>query len=329
MVAKRTRNTLLLILAGILLSVLGVFAGTFYVHRQEESCYQQHNLLNSGVVCGNPPVLNKSGYAGLRDDLEKYINQKRADGHVERVSVYFRDLHNGPVLGINELEAFAPASLLKLPLAMIYLKGAEAQPGLLSHQLRYVGNTTVDLQNFKPTQSAKPGQPYPIEELLRMMISYSDNASFETLNQYMTSDARRNAILLQELQELGIIAPEDRLDEVVSTRRYSSLFRILYNVSYLDEELSKKMLTWLTSSDFNQGLESGVPQDIKIAHKFGERFADDSDLKQLHDCGIVYYPDNPYLLCIMTKGDDWGELSTVIATISEMTHKEVDSRRLP
>jgi hypothetical protein len=51
-------------------------------------------------------------------------------------------------------------------------------------------------------------------------------------------------------------------------------------------------------------------------------------LNQLHDCGIIYYPGNPYLLCVMTRGTDWSALEKTIQTISAMTYKEVDSRKL-
>lgn len=53
-----------------------------------------------------------------------------------------------------------------------------------------------------------------------------------------------------------------------------------------------------------------------------------SGVVELHDCGIIYYPNNPYVLCVMTRGDSMEELKKIISTISLMTYKEVDSRRL-
>jgi hypothetical protein len=42
----------------------------------------------------------------------------------------------------------------------------------------------------------------------------------------------------------------------------------------------------------------------------------------------VYYPQNPYLLCIMTEGDDFNALSEVIGIVSKAVYEEFDSRRL-
>lgn len=70
-----------------------------------------------------------------------------------------------------------------------------------------------------------------------------------------------------------------------------------------------------------------MPASVKVAHKFGERLLEDST-RQLHDCGIVYYPENPYLICIMTHGNVYENLEKTIQDISKMVYKEVDSRRL-
>jgi hypothetical protein len=42
--------------------------------------------------------------------------------------------------------------------------------------------------------------------------------------------------------------------------------------------------------------------------------------RQLHDCGIVYAPGKPYLICIMTRGSDFKRLSPVIAQISKQVY---------
>ncbi len=42
---------------------------------------------------------------------------------------------------------------------------------------------------------------------------------------------------------------------------------------------------------------------------------------EAHDCGIVYYPDSPYLLCVMTRGKDTGQLESIIGKISQITYQ--------
>jgi hypothetical protein len=47
---------------------------------------------------------------------------------------------------------------------------------------------------------------------------------------------------------------------------------------------------------------------------------------QLHDCGIVYYPHKPYLLCVMTRGKSSDDNSKMIAEISKLVYREVDTQ---
>ncbi len=290
-------------------------------------CERAYSYINPDVVCGSPDVIKKVGYAETRSNIEDYIAEETTKGHLTSASLYFRDLAHGPVFGIDELEPFAPASLLKLPLAFVFLFASENQPALLQKKVRYEGLSTTDAQRVKPRESATPGTPYEIQELLRMMIQFSDNASYEALDAFISAEPNREMLRRETFQEIGLIDPKDRVEETITVRGYSSLFRILYNASYLDDRDSELLLSWLAASDYGRGLAAGVPQGTTVAHKFGERYFPDGR-KQLHDCGIVYFPRNPYLLCVMTKGDDWTALENVIATISRMVYEEVDSRRI-
>jgi len=100
--------------------------------------------------------------------------------------------------------------------------------------------------------------------------------------------------------------------------------RILYNSSYLNFEMSNKALMLLTQTDFPNGLVAGVPDSVVVAHKFGEQ--KNGDEQQLHDCGIVYYQENPYILCVMTKGYEIPELASIIKEISQQVYNEVKQR---
>jgi hypothetical protein len=102
---------------------------------------------------------------------------------------------------------------------------------------------------------------------------------------------------------------------------YGMFFRVLFNASYLSKDSSEKALKLLSESTFTKGLVAGIPSGVSISHKFGERVM--GDTRQLHDCGIVYLPKQPYLLCIMTRGKDFDQLAGVISEISKKVYDDV------
>jgi hypothetical protein len=70
---------------------------------------------------------------------------------------------------------------------------------------------------------------------------------------------------------------------------------------------------------FTLGLIAELPKSIRVAHKYGERGVYQDGVLigiELHDCGIVYAPENPYYLCVMTRGTELKKLSNLIADIS-------------
>lgn len=150
------------------------------------------------------------------------------------------------------------------------------------------------------------------------MIVYSDNKAANALLNHIEASS-----LDSVYQNLGIEVPDiDENENFMSVRDYASFFRILYNASYLNHAMPEKALGILTKSQFNLGLTAGVPPQIEVAHKFGERVLLDG--RQLHDCGVVYKIDKPYLLCIMTRGNNFIGMSETIKAISETAYKEFE-----
>ncbi len=292
----------------------------------DRPCDTRDTFVNTDIVCGEPDAILKTSYIATQQEIADMAVSARGDG-VVRAAVYFRDLKRGPVFGINELDSFAPASLLKLPIALVYMNAETAQPGVLGAKMRYAGATTVGLQRTVPPESAREGDEYTVAELIHLMLSYSDNASYETLDSFLQASEARQQLRQETFQELGFFDPKTRLERTLSVRGYASLFTLLFNASYLDIKHSDMILGWLAESSFTAGLVAGVPKEIRVAHKFGERLAVDGT-KELHDCGIIYYPRNPYLLCVMTRGSDWEAQEELIARISGVVYEEVSSRRL-
>lgn len=292
---------------------------------QEGSC-KGYSFINTSIPCGSAPVISKAEYHAVRAELVDFIESERQAGRLTEAAIYFRDLHNGPIFGINEFTEFAPASLLKLPLAVVYMDSADDNPDLLTGKMEYSGTTTLTDQNFMPSLSAEAGKTYTVKELLKLMTTNSDNASYEILETYLAESPERAQIRLRVFQELGLIDPQNRTADSITVRGYASLLRILYNHSYLSVGSSEQILAWLADADFDDGLVAGVPSGTKVAHKFGERGHSDGT-KQLQDCGIIYYPENPYLLCVMVRGQEWQPLMETIQHVSRTVYEEVDSRR--
>ena len=182
-----------------------------------------------------------------------------------------------------------------------------------------MGVSAKQYADICPTHELELGKSYTVEELLELMLVESSNDPVKLL--YDNIDA---AYILGVYEHLGV-------DESVlfngtvnlSAKNYATFFRILYNASYLDTASSEKVLELLSKTNFDQGIVSGVPKGTEVSHKFGERGSTAAQ-QQIHDCGIVYYPQHPYLVCVMTRGTSVDALTKAIVDISKITHEEVE-----
>ena len=278
-----------------------------------------------------PLLLSSDSKVFYEDDhfsqtISNYIKIKIKNGSATDISFYFKDLLTGRWTGVNENERYAPASLMKVPILIAVLKQAESDTSLLHKKLYYSGEKDLNEEEYyKPQKSIVKGHSYTVEELLDYMITYSDNNATVLL---LGVTPQKN--LSEIFTDLGLPSPEvitSGTVDYLSAKLYSRLFRVLYNSTYLQEEYSIQALKILNNIDFPNGIVSQMPKDIDVANKFGERTVYNIDktvnYRELHDCGIVYVPKHPYLICIMTKGNDFKKLEAIIQDISEMTYKNI------
>lgn len=254
--------------------------------------------------------------------IENAVEKTIGNNQDIETSVYYRDLVNGNWYGYAENTQFAPQSLLKLPTVIAYFKLAEENPAILNEMIDY--EEKID-SNLPEDLVLQLGKKYSVEELIERTLQLSDNASFNLL-----VAAIQPKFIQQVHEDLNIPYPNaETPDDFITVRQYSSIFRVLYNSSYLSRKYSEKLLAILTQSDYKDGLVSSVTDDIAVAHKFGlKNPTAENKRTQLHDCGIIYIPDNPYLLCIMTKGEDQIKQSDLISRISHSVFQAVENKSL-
>ncbi len=316
------------LIPGIFLLIIGclLFLLTWVIVARVRlaSCHRQYALLNPLRRCSDTSE-TKREYEAFRDELLTWTEQQKATGAITHASIYFRDLEGGPWFGIAEEEQFSAASLLKVPIMMAVLRQAEFHPELLQQELGYTGTLEGQPNIFDPSKTVLPGQYFTVEELLRRMIVYSDNSSKELLKARLLSLNEQNDLLAQTYHDLGIFSlPNSSIDNFITVKTYSSIFRLLFNASYLSKDMSQKALELLSAAEFRDGLVGSLPSSVTVAHKFGVRELPDQE--QLHDCGIVFHPKTPYLICVMTRGKDLDMLAGVIREISRKVFQEVNMR---
>ena len=92
-----------------------------------------------------------SGYRRGRElrpfkrEIVALVDRLIAENAAQRISLYFRDLDNGPFFGIREEESFTGASLLKVPTIVAVLLQAGDNPGLLTRMVRFEGYPDEEL----------------------------------------------------------------------------------------------------------------------------------------------------------------------------------------
>ncbi len=320
----------------VVIAIIGVFfIGRFSVGKQTLTAHQPNRdetlnryadatYTNPILTCIDPQKIDMRELKTFKKDINQYITNVLKTSPDLHVSFYFRDLNNGITIGVNERELFSPASLMKVPVLISVLKAAETKPDLLNTKIQYLKSNFNGIDEdggFSKTDK----EYYTVDEYLKHMIVYSDNASTLLLAKFIGID---NIMQTEKELNLNHANTADSHTNFVSVLRYAAVFRILYNASYLSKPMSEKALQLLTQVNYKNGIRSAIPSQYAIAHKYGERDVFDEKGKrntlQLHHFGIVYYTGKPYIIGVMTRGGNKQLKEKVIKDLAEIAFKSVE-----
>lgn len=281
----------------------------------------QWQLINPLISCANLPDGISPKEAPLEKQVRKVIAEHNVKNPIDEISVFYRDLNNGPTMEIDSDRQFIAASLMKVPVAIMYLRKAEQNPQIMQQQFEFhPGYAMPDhVQTVDPPPPLVVGNKYTVEDLMSRMLILSDNSSAAVL-----INESRDVDIVKTLQDMGIpMTIVAGSDASIAVEDYASMFRILYNATYLDKASSNYLLDVLTRSAHRGGLREGVDPKVRIASKFGEYRI--GTVQQYHECGIVYYPERPYILCVMTRGGEVKDLFSAIKSVSSAVFEFVST----
>lgn len=329
MVKQSTAYTARLIITACIGIIVGWCANTWYQHHFVK--FKAKRVTQRGFQFISPllDIELPEGYDVRHDPIpfkhviDQYVQEQLREGCVKDISVYFRDLSDGPWFGINNETKYNPASMMKIPIMVLWLKRAEKDPSVLQHRFTFDEKKyPASFRGYEPPNSMKSGVSYTVEELLRYMMNFSDNRALWLLHTSVPR-AEYDAVLAN----MDIIEKQHGNDDYITVHGYSGFLRILYNASFLNKEMSEKALKIMSFQGFPNGMAAGVPAGTRLASKFGEYFDQRlQQLIQLHEFGIVYHPKGPYILGIMTRGCDVNKQAEVIKSISHKVYDAVNNQ---
>jgi beta-lactamase class A len=279
------------------------------------------NFNSTKIFSQNKPMLNA---------LQSVVSSDQTAGDVTNASVYFADLTSGQWASVNPSDQYYPASLGKVPIMMAYYAMAENTSSILDEEASFpLGVPDLNTQQeITPGDAITLGQNYSVEQLIEYMIKYSDNDAAAVLTNL--TDPTDLESVYSDLDIPLSTEVTASTSDIMTPQQYSILFKTLYNATYLSRDYSEKALQLMTQTTFTQGLVAGVPSSTVVSHKYGLASYTTSDgvpyQWELHDCGIVYAPGHPYLLCVMTKGTtSIAAQEKTIADISAAAYEEVEN----
>jgi beta-lactamase class A len=202
---------------------------------------------------------------------------------------YVIDLKNGFAYGVNQRENFEPASLNKLPVILgLYM---ESDAGNLDLNAKYTLKNSDKLAGSGTLYSKPAGMVLTYRDLIRYMGKESDNTAYNIARRILGQEKIESVIRAVGMENTVVSGN----DQKTTPEDIGTFFRRLYLGGLITDSSKVEFLGFLTDTIYEDYLAAGVPDGVKVAHKFGR------ELHILNDAGIVY-SENSYVIVIMSKG---------------------------
>lgn len=248
--------------------------------------------------------------------ITSLIDSLKQVGAIDETSVYFKRTATGDWISVNDQSRYHPASLMKVPLMIAWLKMAEANPGALEQYLDYkLDDSKLPKGQYFKSASIEDDKKYTVHDLIFYMIANSDNRATYALQQF--ADVKIASMMFNEL---GL--PPLKLEDpnyLLSASEYSTFIKAIFNSTFNSPEYSEYAAEMMANSTFKEGFAKGFPAGTKMWHKFGEwSFAGKPE--ELHQSGVVFIGKEPYILTVMTRGKGLDNLAKIIEMVSKRVY---------
>jgi len=219
---------------------------------------------------------------------------------------YVIKLNSKKDYGVNQNEIFQAASLIKLPVMLTMHIEAEAQNINLDeiHSLK----SSDKIKGAGSLYSKPEGFEITYRDLVHLMGKQSDNTAYNICKN-MLSEERIN----QTIREIGM--EKTNLSKNSTTPQDIGLFFVkLMNSKLVSTKSRDEILESLTDTIYEKHLKAGIPDDVRVAHKYGR------EARIVNDAGIVY-TDEPFILVIMSKGVIEQEADEIFPELSKIIYE--------
>lgn len=242
-----------------------------------------------------------SDTAALRRSLEAAV-----EGHPGVAGVSVRNLATGESISIRGGETFPSASLVKVPVLVALLDEVHRGTMRLEEPITMIARDRVGGSGV--LKHLQPGNPITLGDAAWLMVTLSDNTATNLL-----LDRLNVRTVWEKMEALGLprtrihsktflratsLAPDSSAkyglgvatpDEVVR------LFALLHEGKAVSPAMDSLALAMLRANQDGTKLVRWLPGGVPVAHKSG-----DVD-RARNDCGIVYGPEAPVAVCVMTR----------------------------
>jgi beta-lactamase class A len=269
------------------------------------------------------------------NSLESAIQALIAKSGAESVSVVYRDLATGRETLIGPDVSYHPASTFKLCVMVeVYLQASKGKllledPLPVRNEFRSIADgstyTLSAADDSDPDLYKHTGESLPIRELVERMITRSSNLATNLLIDRVTA-----ASITRTMKSLGapglvvLRGVEDGpayargMNNKATARGLARILGLLVRRKLVSPSASDEMTAILKRQEHNEGIPSGLPAGVAVAHKTGWIE------KLYHDAAIVYPPGRkPYILVVMTRGLE--ENRTAPKLVSEISRLAYDA----
>ena len=263
-------------------------------------------------------------YPSLQNNIEKIIKSEKG-----KFAVAFKNLEDGQVILINELEEFHAASTMKTPVMIeAFKKSFENKISLddtilvKNEFISIVDGSLFKLSSFDDSDKKtyeRIGGHLSLRELIYEMITISSNFAtnlvidyigHEDINKTMRDLGAKDINVLRGVEDIK--AYNKGLNNTTTALDLLKIYENLALGRVINTKLSQKMVDILKDQKYDDIIPKYLPKGTEVAHKDGWVSG------TRHDSGIVFISDEKkYVLVLLSKNlEDEIKGADILAKVS-------------